>query len=201
MPAAEDGSGANTDLTLVFDLGPRVAPVRVSLPLDAHIRESREDRTSRGAPINPVESVIPPIDRFRWSDKLVPVGVAGAALLALVTFAIWFMTVVWAGAVAPRAVTATSGDAQSPPPVTTPALAPGGAARLLRERPSTAAPVVASIPGGTRVEVLDGAEFAEGLHWLRVRTADGKVGWVASAVQRGSSAGSGDQPLPPTPDT
>ena len=34
------------------------------------------------------------------------------------------------------------------------------------------------LPAGTRLEVLDGTATANGFQWLRVRTADGTIGWV-----------------------
>jgi hypothetical protein len=54
----------------------------------------------------------------------------------------------------------------------------GGAVRL-RGTPSRAAPAIASVPMGTRVEALGSSERYEDLYWQRVRVTGGTEGWVA----------------------
>jgi hypothetical protein len=54
----------------------------------------------------------------------------------------------------------------------------GGAVRL-RGTPARAAPSIAAVPTGTRVEALGSSERFEDLYWQRVRIPDGAEGWIA----------------------
>lgn len=50
----------------------------------------------------------------------------------------------------------------------------------LREQPSTAASVVATVQDGTPLHVVDGPTQADGYTWWQVQTAEGTRGWGAS---------------------
>lgn len=50
----------------------------------------------------------------------------------------------------------------------------------MRQRPSTTAPVVRTLPEGTVVEVIGGETQADGRGWRNVRDPGGATGWVAS---------------------
>jgi hypothetical protein len=184
-PADAGPDGGGRSLTLVFDLGSSQPPVRVSLPIDAPVAPMPEQKPAMPSP----QLILP----SRPSGRRMVAAIA----VAIVLISVGFVAAMWAGAAAPNAATATS---QSPRPVVAapPAAAAGssGEARALREQPTMRAPVVATIPNGTQVEVLDGAELADGYAWLRVRTSDGRVGWVASAAQ-----GSGNIDLRPATPT
>lgn len=52
----------------------------------------------------------------------------------------------------------------------------------MRQRPSTTAPVLRTLPEGTVVEVIGGETNAEGRGWRNVRDAGGATGWVASEL-------------------
>jgi hypothetical protein len=55
----------------------------------------------------------------------------------------------------------------------------------LRATPSTSARTLASLPRGTRIQILPDSASGGGFTWLRVRTPTGLVGWVvAGAVLR-----------------
>lgn len=52
----------------------------------------------------------------------------------------------------------------------------------MRQRPSTTAPVLRTLPDGTVVEVIGGETNAEGRNWRNVRDPGGATGWVASEL-------------------
>lgn len=61
--------------------------------------------------------------------------------------------------------------------------APGGfTGALLREGPLTSARNLEFLPNGTPVDILDGSAIGSGFRWLRVRSAQGAIGWVISTV-------------------
>jgi hypothetical protein len=168
-PGNSEDDPASREVTLVFDLGPHQPPVRVSLPVEATIGERHPNRVF---PEPPSRS-----NRF-------PLAVAGILALAMVMLAVGFLIAVGTGWVAPRAATATAQTEVSAAPRALPAPpASGVELRVLRDQPTLRAPILASIPNGSRVEVLDGSAVADGFHWIRVRTADGRIGWLASATQ------------------
>ncbi len=53
---------------------------------------------------------------------------------------------------------------------------------LLREGPVTSARNVEFLPNGVPVDILDGSAIGSGFRWLRVRSAQGAIGWVISSV-------------------
>jgi hypothetical protein len=181
-PAAGDagGDGANRDVTLVFDLGPHQPPVRVSLPIDAAVREYNPNRTVQESPSG---------------LRRIPMAVVGLVMLAMVMLPLGVVGAVSAGWVAPRPATATTQAEQTAGVRVLPAAPTGVELRVLREQPTLRAPILASIPNGSRVEVLDGAEIADGYHWIRVRAPDGRIGWLASASQ-GSAGRESDTSSP-----
>jgi hypothetical protein len=52
----------------------------------------------------------------------------------------------------------------------------------MRQRPSTTAPVLRTLPEGTVVEVIGGETNAEGRGWRNVRDPGGATGWIASEL-------------------
>ena len=52
----------------------------------------------------------------------------------------------------------------------------------MRQRPSTTAPVLRTLPDGTVVEVIGNEQNAEGRNWRNVRDPGGATGWVASEL-------------------
>ena len=52
----------------------------------------------------------------------------------------------------------------------------------MRQRPSTTAPVLRTLPDGTVVEVIGGETNAENRNWRNVRDPGGATGWVASEL-------------------
>ncbi len=61
----------------------------------------------------------------------------------------------------------------------------GGNGLNLREGPGLTFQVLALLPDGTRLEVLDGPQEVDGYTWWRVRTLDdGREGWVAGDFLR-----------------
>lgn len=52
----------------------------------------------------------------------------------------------------------------------------------LRQRPSTTAPVLRTLPEGTVVEAIGGETNAEGRAWRNVRDQGGATGWVAAEL-------------------
>jgi hypothetical protein len=50
----------------------------------------------------------------------------------------------------------------------------------MRQRPSTTAPILRTLPESTVVEVIGGETNAEGRSWRNVRDPGGATGWVAS---------------------
>ena len=50
----------------------------------------------------------------------------------------------------------------------------------MRQRPSTTAPVLRTLPDGTVVETIGGETNAEGRNWRNVRDPGGSTGWIAS---------------------
>jgi hypothetical protein len=52
----------------------------------------------------------------------------------------------------------------------------------LRQRPSTTAPVLRTLPEGTVVEVIGGETNAEGRAWRNIRDQAGANGWVAAEL-------------------
>ncbi len=178
--AEAETAGASRSLTLVFDLGASQPPVRVSLPVDATLTEQK-------ASLPPPEHAV----RARPSRSPMLAGVVVALLLVTVGF----LGALWAGALAPTATSQPDRTAPAAVPTALPEV--GGDVRVLRDGPTLDASVLTKIANGTRVEVLDGVEFADGYAWLRVRTSDGWIGWVASSAQGATS----DTPAPPTTDT
>jgi hypothetical protein len=171
-PRAADSPDGASELTIVFDVGPHQVPLRVTLPIETRFREQPEG---------------PPVPIRTAGLKPLSVAVAGIATLVLIA-AVWLTTAMWQGFGGPRAATATSQAQQPPAPVAiaAPTIVGTGESRALRESPSVRGPVVGHVPNGTQVEVLDGAEYADGYYWLRVKTADGRVGWLASAARENS---------------
>ncbi len=55
----------------------------------------------------------------------------------------------------------------------------GGISAQLRTNPSDEGGMIAKLPSGTQMTVLDGPEDVDGHTWWRVRTTNGKEGWVA----------------------
>jgi hypothetical protein len=55
---------------------------------------------------------------------------------------------------------------------------PGG--WRLREQPNLQGPILVMLGANTQVHILDGPQSADGHIWWRVRTSDGREGWVAS---------------------
>ena len=58
----------------------------------------------------------------------------------------------------------------------------GFTSAFLREEPTTSAHALASLPNGTRLEVFPDTASGDGFTWLRVRTADGMLGWIVSTA-------------------
>jgi hypothetical protein len=52
----------------------------------------------------------------------------------------------------------------------------------MRQRPSTTAPVLRTLPDGTVVEAIGGETNAEGRNWRNVRDSGGATGWIASEL-------------------
>jgi hypothetical protein len=52
----------------------------------------------------------------------------------------------------------------------------------MRQRPSTTAPVLRTLPDGTVVEVIGNEQNAEGRNWRNVRDPGGATGWIASEL-------------------
>jgi hypothetical protein len=52
----------------------------------------------------------------------------------------------------------------------------------MRQRPSTTAPVLRTLPDGTVVEAIGGEQNAEGRNWRNVRDPGGATGWIASEL-------------------
>jgi SH3-like domain-containing protein len=50
----------------------------------------------------------------------------------------------------------------------------------MRQRPSTTAPIVRTLPEGTSVEAIGDPTTAEGRAWRNVRDPNGATGWVAT---------------------
>jgi hypothetical protein len=50
----------------------------------------------------------------------------------------------------------------------------------MRQRPSTTAPVLRTLPDNTVVEAIGGETNAEGRSWRNVRDPNGQTGWIAS---------------------
>jgi len=76
--------------------------------------------------------------------------------------------------------------AASPSPVATAArlkvVNTDGQGANMRQRPSTTAPVLRTLPEGAVVEVIGGETNAEGRSWRNVRDSGGATGWVASEL-------------------
>jgi hypothetical protein len=49
----------------------------------------------------------------------------------------------------------------------------------LRAAPGTTGETLATLADGTSLTVLEGPQAADGYEWWKVRTQDGKEGWVA----------------------
>jgi capsular polysaccharide biosynthesis protein len=58
----------------------------------------------------------------------------------------------------------------------------GFTAAFLREAPATSARAIASLPNGTAVAILPETASGDGFTWVRVRTADGDLGWIVSTA-------------------
>jgi hypothetical protein len=54
----------------------------------------------------------------------------------------------------------------------------------LRAGPSTSSQSLVVLSNGTEVEQLVGSATGEDYEWIRVRTADGRVGWIVTVVAR-----------------
>jgi SH3-like domain-containing protein len=52
----------------------------------------------------------------------------------------------------------------------------------LRQRPSTTAPVLRTLPDGAIVEAIGGETNNEGRAWRNVRDQSGATGWVAAEL-------------------
>ena len=52
----------------------------------------------------------------------------------------------------------------------------------MRQRPSTTAPVLRTLPDGTVVEAIGGETNAESRNWRNVRDPNGQTGWIASEL-------------------
>ena len=52
----------------------------------------------------------------------------------------------------------------------------------MRQRPSTTAPILRTLPEGTVVEVIGDETQAEGRAWRNVRDPGGATGWVAAEL-------------------
>jgi SH3-like domain-containing protein len=52
----------------------------------------------------------------------------------------------------------------------------------MRQRASTTAPVLRTLPEGTVVEAIGGDTNAEGRNWRNIREGSGQTGWVASEL-------------------
>ncbi|MCC6179898.1 MAG: SH3 domain-containing protein [Chloroflexi bacterium] len=52
----------------------------------------------------------------------------------------------------------------------------------LRQRPTTSAPVLRTVPEGTVVDALGSEAPSEGRNWRQVREPGGAVGWVAAEL-------------------
>jgi SH3-like domain-containing protein len=59
---------------------------------------------------------------------------------------------------------------------------PEGQGANPRQRPSTLAPVLRTLPEGTVVEAIGGEQNAENRMWRNVRDPGGATGWVASEL-------------------
>jgi len=59
---------------------------------------------------------------------------------------------------------------------------PGFTGALLRDTPILAARNLQFLPNGALVDILPGSATGSGFSWLRVRSAEGVVGWVISTV-------------------
>lgn len=164
-----------------------------------------QQRRDRGSP-----TLVPQVQQhkrldaaWRWFDglsNLQTVAFLAGVILLLVLMAAFLLAA--SGSLAlgrqttgplPSAAPARPGERSAPPSpgrlsqppsaITEPALraavtlAPGV---RVREHPSTSASVVTTLPVATKLEILD--ESGEP-SWVRVRTAEGLVGWViASAI-------------------
>jgi hypothetical protein len=86
---------------------------------------------------------------------------------------------------------APGGTVISPAASPSPSAAPGvrmkianteGQGANMRQRPSTTAPVLRTLPEGTVVEVIGGETQAEGRAWRNIRDPGGATGWVAAEL-------------------
>jgi hypothetical protein len=60
----------------------------------------------------------------------------------------------------------------------------GGQVLRLRAGAGTGQPILAGLPVGTQVKLLEGAQVADGYSWWRVATLGGREGWVAGEELR-----------------
>ena len=83
------------------------------------------------------------------------------------------------------------GTVISPGASPSPAASPGARLKVantegqganMRQRPSTTAPVLRTLPDGTVVEAIGGEQNAEGRSWRNVRDPGGATGWIASEL-------------------
>lgn len=78
-----------------------------------------------------------------------------------------------AGVVSPQQPEISVGTTRAPQGFTT---------AFLRAGPTISAASLASLPNGTQLEILPDTASGDGFTWLRVRTADGVLGWVVSTA-------------------
>jgi hypothetical protein len=85
----------------------------------------------------------------------------------------------------------TGGTVISPAASPSPSASPGVKLKVantdsqganMRQRPSTTAPILRTLPEGTVVEAIGGETNAEGRSWRNVRDPGGATGWVASEL-------------------
>lgn len=110
---------------------------------------------------------------------------AASVTPAVVTAASPLTTAAAATPAAPAAPTATLTPVALATTATQPrktAVVSGAGDNLLKLRrdPSTSADVIAQLPDGTVLEVLEGQQTNQGIVWQQVRDAQGNEGWVAS---------------------